>query len=102
MYGSGVRIGIVRLTILSVTQPILRDRPQALSACFAAAVGTSTRDTAALLVAATTRPPTATTASGSASSSPSNNRLLHVKEIHWLLKDILSKEKMGRLGKFQK
>ena len=71
MCWSGVMIG--KAIISAVHRPIPRGRPQALTACVAAAVGPATRGAAALLVATTTRPATAAAALGSASSSPSNN-----------------------------
>ena len=88
MYVNGVRTGMA--AIAAVLRPILRDRPQALTACFAAAVGATTRGTAALLIASAARPSAATSTSGFALFSPSNNHLLHVNEIHWLLKEILT------------
>ena len=68
---SGVMIG--KAIIAVVFRPIPRDRPQALTARFAAAVGTVVRGTAALLLATATRPTAAAATLGSALFSPSNN-----------------------------
>ena len=64
MFGNGAAIGMVTIEVMR--KPILRDLNQALTACLAAAVGTSMRRTRASPLATPLRPAFATTALASA------------------------------------
>ena len=61
MFGSGVRIGMVRVIMVGVLVLILRGLVVPRPACYAAAAGTTTRGTAGRLIASGTRPTTGTT-----------------------------------------